>query len=746
MTSNYYALYIEKVLALAATIVIKSADSAQAINAGIQAERGEDAVNSLDPSTWKYYRNLAGEYHFTDTQMTVTSMDTLEEITFTKDNLSVHRATARAYLYGNRKYEELVARYPEQVALINGILYPIDKQFAIDAPDGTILGYPANLVEANEYTLIERLQVWVDNFRARWWNPQYGVSDELYLPAFLGIMYLQIIPAILNLRLESCKTNEAHSYHVREYLGSHGMLDEFMDYLTTRQSLWLYRNIAYIERNSGQQNIFLWCVEHIMTERRLPLDRYVMRHDLEKQPEDLDPTLVFERESINMDYVSGNDPVILLDQLLAKEVPRSVARDNYIYVPEDRDVIDERMQTSLANLLPTKVLESTMVDYTGSTPYTLEDTLLNHWIYLASKSGYYTSYIRVTDAKTGELIPMTVKEAVVFMLYAMAKTVNVSPQFIPNAWARRVQRIPTPSVDELYSVVDHEVVPREVIEAAWQIQPIITPMISTEAFLQTGQAIFVAANQQRDLIAYQEEYRRRGYVAGAIERIYSSNECVVADEEGQSFHEWFTLRNIKYQDYTTDEWSLMYLDVIKKATGLDLTNTQSLKSLQSAMVSLLRRLSSYNVQFLTEINQSALRVIDWPIMRVGDISAGVGSAFNWADLAVRVLNYFTRVASHIWVSVGRCGFTQIINSRLTGEINMQIPVRVRGDYGVDSRRYRMNGAGSMWMAKPPIESDNSTVPLPGMELWEQLPDEAKLRSQRDIYSGWNPSYPDPGVA
>lgn len=743
MTSNYYAVYIEKVRALAATLVIKTADAADAINKGIAGEYGSNAVNSLDPRTWKYYLNLSGEYHPLDTVMTVTSLDTQEEISFTKDNLRIHRATARAYVYGTRKYLELVARYPTQVALINGVLYPVDIDYAIDADDGTILGWPADLIEVNEYTLMERLQEWVHNMRARWWNPQYGVSDELYLPAFLGILYLGLVPAILNLRLESCKTNEAHSYHVREYLGSHGIPDEYLVFLTTKQALWLYRNIAYIERNSGQQNVFEWCTEHIMTERRLPLDRYVMRHDLSEMPDAITPTLAFERTSVNMDFVAGNDPVITLGQLLNKE--RSLALQNPIYVDEDQSEINEQLTTSTANVLPTKVLESQMVDYSDSTPHTLEDTLLNHWIFLASKSGYYTPYIRVTDAKTGEPIPMTVKEAVVFMIYAVCKSELVTPIDIPLIAARRVQRIPTPSVDELYSVCDHSIVPREVIEAAWSIQPEIVPMISTEAFLEKGQEIFVAANKQRDLVAYQEEYRRRGYVAGAVEQLYSTNLCEVADEAGQTFHDWFTLRNIAYQDYTTDEWGLMYLDVIKKATGLDLVNTQSLKALQAAMVSLLARLSAYNVQFLAEINQSGLRVVDWPIMRVGDFRIEGGATFNWSDLAVRVLRGYASGKMWVWIDLGRCGFQQDIRATVHDTYNLLINTKVGSEGVTDRRQYRLNGSVGMSMVKAPVESPNSFVPIPGMELYDAMTPAQQLRMQRDIYSDWNPTYPDPGI-
>ena len=206
---NLYDIYVEKVKQLAATIVVKSVDTALANNNYIKAFYGASSVDDEDPTTWKYYMNLAGQYHFTDTPMRIVSMDTLETIDFTVANLQIHRATARAYQYGTRQYQELLTQYPRQEALIRGILYPIDIATAVSAPDGKILGgYPAGLVEVNEYSLIQKLQKWIDDYRMRWYNRAYTVTDNLYLVSNLMMMYMYMVPAIMTFRLEACKTSD----------------------------------------------------------------------------------------------------------------------------------------------------------------------------------------------------------------------------------------------------------------------------------------------------------------------------------------------------------------------------------------------------------------------------------------------------------------------------------------------------------------------------------------------------------
>lgn len=147
MSSAYYRIFVSQVMTLAKTMVVKSEVAAETINRELQSF-GESL--SSDPHTWKYYMNLAGLYHPTDTVMTVTSMDTLEEIEFTRDNLKIFRATASAYAYGSRYYRDLVARYPTQETLILGILNPIDINKALGAQDGDILYYDTTLVESQK--------------------------------------------------------------------------------------------------------------------------------------------------------------------------------------------------------------------------------------------------------------------------------------------------------------------------------------------------------------------------------------------------------------------------------------------------------------------------------------------------------------------------------------------------------------------------------------------------------------------
>src|SRR5690606_6562451 len=142
---------------------------------------------------------------------------------------------------------------------------PADLEQAIQAPDYSILSYPDYLIESHETSLIPRLQDWIWAFQERWNNQQYRISDDLYEASFLGILHMGTVLALLAFRLEAAKTSEVNSYYIRQYLASHGKLDRYINTLSRKQQLFLYRNLPWLERNSGRTDSYETIIENILT-------------------------------------------------------------------------------------------------------------------------------------------------------------------------------------------------------------------------------------------------------------------------------------------------------------------------------------------------------------------------------------------------------------------------------------------------------------------------------------------------
>lgn len=612
MSKAQYDIYLGKVLTLAKTVVVKSQATADAINRGL-SEVGI-SVNSADPASWKYYLNLNGQYHSTDRPMTVTSLDTLQTIDFTKQNLLIHRATAREYVFGSRYYNDLIERFPSQEMLIRGILNPVDIPTAIAAADGEVLYYDAELVEENETNLIPQLSDWCVNYMVRWNVRAYTMTDDLYAAAQLGGLFMQIPLVILNLRLENCHTQYAHSYHIREYLASNGRLDVYVDNLTKKQMLWLYRNIRYIHRNAGKRETFDLLVKNVLTDRSLPLAEWSMRHNLQDQLDEIYPDIEFVRKPLNFGYSSAGADTRTIEQMLIEE--RGVARGNERVEEAAIPQITEQMENSLNNRLSTKVLESSVLDLTDSEFFTLSDCLLNHWLFFAV-TDRYQAIITVDNPKTGGTLTFNMLDAFIVFLYAYNRSIGYTLETIPALEAIKVRRVPTPPREELVGLVDPLLVSPAQIDEAYTDLPTIGTYISTAAFHDAGLAIHASLLRHRRMYTSCEHYVQRGQVEQMVGRLYCNYPCQLAAPD-TAYNDWFNDHGLDIWSFSALECELLAKSILDTATGVDLVVAQSLKDMQGAMLRLMAQLSSYSIQFLQSINTQAIRVIDWPVIRPGN--------------------------------------------------------------------------------------------------------------------------------
>lgn len=631
MSKAQYEIYRRKVFDLTRTLVVKSSASADAINRELNA-LGQ-TVNENDPASWKYFLHLAGEYHWTDVDMSIRSLDTLEDVPFTRASLSNHLATMREYRQFGSYYRTLVARYPEQEDLIKGILNPIDIDTAIAAEDGQILYYDSDLVESNEENLIPKLESWCKVFSRRWLVRAYALVDDLYIPAHLASMYMLIPALVMNIRLGNCHTNYAHSYHIREYLASHQKLDWAVDFMTKKQMLWLYREIRFIERNAGKQSTFKSLIQNIMTERNLPLAEWSMRHSLVEMPIELTARVEFDRSTLNLDLSgAGVETRNVTEMLQAEEI---IAKGNSRVMDDVAPLIRETMEFSRNDKLQTKILESAIVDMTDATIFTFADTLLNHWLYL-SHSDRYTAVLTVDNPRTGAPLILSVKEAFIVFLYVFGKSIDLEMTNLPIIPANTVRRLQQPSRATLEGMVDSKLRNSAVFDAIFDAIEPVGNYISTEAFYRDVTKIHAGLMTHRWIWATREHKDERGMVEGAAMHLYHNHSCDLGSTT--TFDQWFIERGLDMPLFTRLESSLLADILVSHATGANLNVSTSLKEIQTAMLRIMSTLSSYSVQYLQSINSQPLIVTDWPMPRIGNIDGTGGDHIEGVSVNLAVHN------------------------------------------------------------------------------------------------------------
>lgn len=695
--NNHYQLYVEAVITLAETIVIKFDDAAVALNSEVKDILGYP-VDEFDKSTWKYYQNISGQYHFSDAMIQVTSLDTGEVIDFTKENLEIHLATRTAYAFGSRHYKELVQNHPGKELLLLGILNPTPIQFAIDAKDGQILRYPAELVESNERSFIPKLQKWIYEYLARWVNAQFTISDDLYVACYMGQFYLHLVQAIWVLRLEACKTPEAHSFHVRQYLASHGELDAYVDSMTQSQALWFYRNILYLQRHAGKRDTFDWLVEHVMSERHLPLYEYTMAHnvalmkrDSVEDNESLLPAIEFKRKGINS-YADATDiRKYTLDEVLTKVQP--LAPGNYEYHVDHGEDMRLAFAYSKSSVSVTKMLESEVVDYADSAVYPLQEILLNHWLGMVGQERYLANVLIQLPAN-GDAIQLSAQEAVALYIYAVHKTGEGEPGnpdyapliYVPKYQVNRLARVVRPPLSELLSISTREALSVQEVEEIRNTAVPTDTLVSIDAFYAFATKVFNAAQLQHAIYSSKEDFQARGQAKQITARLYDDNVLTLSNFQdpgnpgrGITYTQFLSGLGLELDAYTQRDFYNLALTIVGAATGVVGRPTNTLGQLQRAMVNLFMKLSSYSIHVITEINNSNVVAVENPAIRVSASGAVVSENFHtYVDGApIHVLDTDWTESEAYEMPIARIALPEDNKFTESWEAEMDITSRVR---------------------------------------------------------------------
>lgn len=426
MEINFLKQYIDNNIKFCQTVVIKSKKTAELINQKIELDN-KISLSGESESNFKYYLNIAGEYHPEyDEEMYILSLDTLDKILFSKENLENNTVTKNNYQFGSIYYEELVKKYPSQKRLIFGIVYPVDLDKVLEADDLTIINYIPSLIEEQEITLIDDFNKYLINYEARWNVESFSISDSYYNIAYEAIKYLNLVPKLFNLRLTRCKTPEAHSFHIREYLASNGGLATYIPYMTKKQILFLYRNINYIQRHSGSSKQFSQLIEKFFFDIGISLSTITVKHKVELN-DDLSNGIIIKKENLDKNNAVVNR-FVDMDTMRKKIV--KLAPGNEEFYSTDLEIVDSKLKTSLSGTTLTKLLESEYTNKNNLIPELLKEVVYRELLTLLNNKKYgYTKFniskiIEIKDPKTQTVYRLSYYDTFIFLYYIIIKSLN----------------------------------------------------------------------------------------------------------------------------------------------------------------------------------------------------------------------------------------------------------------------------------------------------------------------------------
>jgi len=433
--------YNEKLLYLTNSLNIKLIDVAAAMNNGVVAAGYSIPDNKEE---WKYFLNISGQRHITNSDVKITIIETSEVVSLTKEILVKYPYTKSELLKQDKYYINLTEAYPNDTLFIKGCMYPCDISAAVAADEGTILSYDTNLVEVSEYTLISDLEGYVQRFLKRWNVKAYTIVDGLYLSGLIAVLYANIPPQITAIRVSKINTAEVHSFFLEHFFRSNLNLWDDVQVLKPQTIYWLYRNLKYLRKNLGKQKTLDLILTKVFDTNSYGVGTYNI-----KIPDQLvntnfinDPTVpYFKRqdpivvsEGLNKSFTTDNSETLTLPEFITLEETRSVNMDivpTTDIITFDTSILQNNLKYQRHNTVKTKAITVSTIKLFDSKNVDILELILYYWAHAVKNDSYNTvvdytepntvsisadTLIDYTDPNSNQFFTLTPRQGLLFLI------------------------------------------------------------------------------------------------------------------------------------------------------------------------------------------------------------------------------------------------------------------------------------------------------------------------------------------
>lgn len=426
------------------TVTIKFTPIALYQNADL-VSRGY-AVDDRAPATWKYYRNLMGEYHVSDTQMHVVSLDTHQPILFHPSTLVHHPRTRSVYVPGGLYYKRLCETYPDQVDLIKSILFPVtDITAAIMADDFALLEYGKGFLDDYEESpLVSEMEKFLAIVEERWYFD--FLDDEKYFHiTFWSSLWVWLAMLLMSARESYVRTPYVHNWHLWNELRSHG-LEDYSDILDRERAMMLYQNIDYLKGNAGKQSNLVILANRLLASFGVSI--YSRRVLQESESGEANYQLTPQLQAVRFPTDTYNIAVEIADETVETIQSRIYSKGlTQDHTAESAAAKERKLSDTTLNRFMTKFLEIRPITknkiYSDQLNMFLMETLVTSIL-----EDYYTQPVTIEDNATGIVLYLYPRELLAIYHYAVQRSMGLHPTHIPNEFFLYKAFTPTVGVPE----------------------------------------------------------------------------------------------------------------------------------------------------------------------------------------------------------------------------------------------------------------------------------------------------------
>lgn len=698
---NSLEKHIQQTLALTNSLVIKITDIAVNINRGLFYSTVENIP--ADKRKWKYYLNMAGKMHSSNLNFSVKLVETEETISVgrcVKENikkdiygndvyclnksdektikdeygnityyakegepikyytdylfselLEDYQYTKQELIKQDKVYKNLVELYPEEESYIKGCLFPVDIDTAIEAKDGSILNWNKELVETSEYGLIKELESHIQNFLKRWHVTNYTLTDELYIPAMMGVLYSSLPNKILNIRLDKILTNEVHSFHLEQFFRSKLDIWESVQIFKNETKYWLYKNLPYLIKHLGSNEVLNIIVEKIFEANGIGIGEFLLKRgqpvlktdnngkitvsklDQEAIYENQDPVLVAKALNNSYDVDMGG---VTIDSILDTEI--KLINQEF----KNTDTINSILRVmknelnSIHNLnfnqQDTKVLDVKISRAYRRTGTDVFKTIMDYWAYLCHieavsgkfefnaddaydlSEGKVRSLIEFTDPNTKTLYNLTPKQGFLFALKLMLMLVTpkVNKKVDEGSWDRTKDKIRNYKYTTVFNSDKYSLkyIWDKMFQDGWTdmlIEDLMDnyPKVNSYIFNRYSFHDYLSKIFQYQYYIWAIDANSESpIVSASIKQLFKFNvqegEFKLTDnEDGESIDDLIAAEDLKFEISDTYSPSNALNALVNAFTGFDTEEYYAKEELVNSCIDILNKLTAYTTQVIT---------------------------------------------------------------------------------------------------------------------------------------------------
>lgn len=609
--------YVKQNIRLAKSLVIKSIDTAIAINKGLFSQTQQ--ITPSDKKQWKYFLNIAGIKHPTNADVQVTVIEKGSKESLTKDLLNQYRYTKNELLLNGSLYDELISLYPNEIMYIHGCMYPCDIDKAINAEEGTILAYNTTLVGEQEYTLIRDIETYIKNYLARWNVSEYSIVDELFIPGVLATLYASLPNKIINLRLDNILTNQVDDFHLEHFFRSHLDTWDEVSILQRSTLFWLYKNLPVIIKNIGKEQTLKTVIERILNPNMIGLGEYLLRIpniSLSKDPGITEPVytrpeLVSSSSPRNTYFSSDGEQVIDIDTLVNKEIQ---ALNNNNSNSEKNEVLIEQVKRDISSTFTdqqkTKLLEITTYQLYKRNGVDLFKLLLDHLIY-KTKNGTLSYLEEYVEPNTNRVYMVDSKTAILMIIKIIMKLTGAKDIKLTKVYYDTVINPDPNRIDEAKKALFPDGYLNRLLPEIKNNYPTINRGCFTANEFKT---LIENINTYFNFLWTLDANSESGYVSANLKMLYNfiserGEYFLTTKPEGEYIDNLLIEAGVDYNVESTWDLEKSYQAMMLAFTGITIDEYAIIRETSQGFKSLLQKLTSYTVQiFMTDSGEDTIFV------------------------------------------------------------------------------------------------------------------------------------------